>query len=55
MMTDSNIAKARSIISRCETDLARTLSDGERRDLLVDNTSWGRATIVAVVSALQPK
>jgi len=28
------------MVDRCEADLKRTLSNGERRDLLKDNTDW---------------
>lgn len=31
---------ARHIIAACEQDLRRVLSQGERTDLLADNTSW---------------
>ncbi len=45
------VEQACKLIRRCEADLARVLSDGERRDLLMDNTHWTREQIVDAVSA----
>lgn len=47
------IARARYIIWNCEYALRRKLRNGERRDLLCDNTNWTRGTIVAVVDSLR--
>lgn len=51
-MNESSIREARAIIARCESALRRRLSDGERRDLLADNTSWTLDDIAAVVAQI---
>lgn len=43
---------ARHIIAACEQDLRRILSQGERRDLLMDNTSWSSDHIAVIVAEL---
>lgn len=40
---------AKGFIDAAEKDLRRTLSDGERRDLLKDNTPWDDATVAGCV------
>lgn len=44
---------ANDIITRCEADLKRKLSDGEKRDLLMDNTSWTSRRVWDVVEVLK--
>jgi hypothetical protein len=46
------LATARQLIARCESDLRRRLSDGEKRDLLADNTEWSLPLIAAVVAEI---
>lgn len=41
------------IIAECEADLERCLSDGERRDLLMDNTLWSSAVIRLLVAFIR--
>lgn len=48
------LERARALIAKCETDLGRTLSGGERRDLLKDNTTWDSEFVAAVVAELNP-
>jgi hypothetical protein len=43
---------ARALVADCERDLQRKLTQGEQRDLLMDNTTWSRSAIVAVVASL---
>lgn len=45
---------AATIIRRAERSLGRSLSTGERRDLLTDNTNWPRPFIFAAVAGLLP-
>lgn len=46
-------ATATDVIDRCERDLGRKLSSGEKRDLLTDNLdSWNRDRIIATVARL---
>lgn len=46
------IERAENIIHAAETDLG-PLDDGQRRDLLTDNTDWSRDCIVAFVAQLR--
>ena len=41
------------IIAKCEDDLGRTLSLGEQRDLLCDNTTWHYDLICEVTDELK--
>ena len=43
---------AQEIIASCEADLARKLSAGECRDLLMDNTTWSSDAVADVVRAI---
>jgi hypothetical protein len=43
---------AGDLITKCEADLNRRLSDGECRDLLKDNTAWDSDFIAALVRAI---
>jgi hypothetical protein len=43
---------ARRLIERAEADLDCTLTNGQRRDLLMDNTAWDRSFIVECVAYL---
>jgi hypothetical protein len=47
------VEQACKLIHACESDLKRELSDGERRDLLADNTHWSWEQIVAAVAAIR--
>lgn len=47
-----NIGPARVIIANCSYALRRTLSAGERRDLLKDNTGWSNELISAIVDEI---
>jgi hypothetical protein len=38
------------LIERAEKDLRHKLTDGERRDLLMDNTEWDSAFVAQVVA-----
>lgn len=51
---EQNVDRARKLIANCERDLNRALSSGECRDLLMDNTRWERAEIVAIVDTIRP-
>jgi hypothetical protein len=44
------LPRAKEIIEACEKDLGRALSEGERRDLLKDNTIWTSKLIEELVS-----
>lgn len=50
-MTD-DLRTAHSIIARAEADLGR-LSDGQKRDLLMDNTEWNSDVVRAIVEVLK--
>lgn len=52
-ITDGMLATARRIIGHAESSLGRVLTDGERRDLLKDNTQWRSDTVAALVDALR--
>lgn len=45
---------ARDLIAKAEKDLNRELSNGERRNLLADNTEWSSQTIRAMVNNIRP-
>lgn len=45
-------AKARELIAKCEADLRRKLTDGQKRDLLADNTQWTSEFIRRMVAEL---
>ncbi len=49
------IARARGRIMQAETDLKRKLTDGERRDLLKDTTTWSNDEINHIVKLLTTK
>ncbi len=49
------ITRARRRITQAEADLKRTLSDGERRDLLKDTTTLENDVIHHIVALLTPK
>jgi len=49
---DGKLNYAADMIARCEADLGRTLSVGERRDLLKDNTDWDRKFVARCVAWL---
>lgn len=46
------LPRARLIITAAERDLRRQLSDGERRDLLKDQTQWSNQAIEAIVASV---
>lgn len=50
---DRKLTKARDLIARCQASLKRELSDGERRDLLRDNTEWEVELVAAIVAELR--
>lgn len=50
-----DLAVAAGLIAGAQADLRRKLADGERRDLLCDNTNWTRERINAAVAALSTK
>lgn len=50
---DWRVQQACKLIRNCEADLGRTLEDGERRDLLMDNTHWSREQVVDAVIAIR--
>lgn len=52
-MTEAQPKIARAIIEACEADLARRLSSGEKRDLLMDNLNWKRDDILAAAAFLE--
>jgi hypothetical protein len=49
---DGRLNWAAHLIDKAEADLHRTLSTGERRDLLMDNTKWDRDFIHRAVDYL---
>jgi hypothetical protein len=49
----THMLEAMRIIQDAETDLGYTLKEGERRDLLKDNTSWDSATVHYIVEQLK--
>jgi hypothetical protein len=49
---DGRLNWAAHLIDKAEADLHRTLSAGERRDLLADNTKWDRDFIHRAVDYL---
>jgi hypothetical protein len=51
-MMREHIERATRLIEACERDLNRKLSQGERRDLLADNTPWTLEYIRKVVDRL---
>lgn len=51
-VSDERVAIARGIIRRAEVDLG-TLSDGQRRDLLMDNTEWDSDAVRAIVEEVK--
>lgn len=55
MARDIIRVRAIAIITNCQKDLKRELSDGERRDLLKDNTYWTSEVIHEVVETLHGK
>jgi transcription elongation factor Elf1 len=44
---------ARALIKDCEADLRRKLEPGERRDLLMDQTSWPRSLVLELEAAYE--
>lgn len=50
--TLTEIHGAAEIIVACQRDLKRQITSGERRDLLCDNSSYDRASIVMLVAAV---
>ena len=44
---------ARRVIGACEAQLGRRLTDGQRRDLLADNTQWTTEFIRVVVDGYE--
>lgn len=50
---DGRLNYAADLIRRCESDLKCTLMDGQRRDLLMNNTTWERSFIVRCVEYLR--
>lgn len=50
---DGKLNYAAHLIERCEADLGYTLSAGQRRDLLKDNTPWDDEFIAACVEWLK--
>lgn len=50
---NAELDTARAIIARAESDLRRALSQGERRDLLKDNTAWTSQRCDEIVLALE--
>lgn len=47
------LQQARQIITKCEAAFGRTLSDGERRDLLKDNTEWHSSVCDQIVEQMR--
>ena len=47
-----DVKRAMHIIAMCERDLKYKLSDGEKRDLLKDNTRWSSEYVSRVVDAI---
>ena len=52
ILTVDRVGHAQEIVDVAEEELRRTLTDGERRDLLADNTDWPFALIEGVVEKL---
>jgi hypothetical protein len=52
MTHDIRYKRAISIVNDCERDLKRRLSNGERRDLLKDNTPWPSDLITMFVERM---
>lgn len=52
-IANGKLNHAAVLIERCEADLKRTLSRGECRDLLKDNTSWDSEFVAACVEHLR--
>jgi len=50
--TKQDVKHATRLVTNCQRDLRRELSNGERRDLLCDNTEWSSDYIRAIVGAL---
>lgn len=48
-----DVKKAQEIVNKCQSDLSRELSNGERRDLLTDNTKWNSLYIRRIVGELR--
>lgn len=51
-LSDNAPLRARFLIARCEQDLKHTLANGQRRDLLMDNTDWTSDEIRDVVALI---
>lgn len=49
---ETSLETATRLIVAAQRDIGRTLTGGERRDLLKDNTPWTPATIAAIVAIL---
>lgn len=49
---DSIMGRATALVHDAQRELGRTLTDGERRDLLADNTPWDTDLIRCIVEAL---
>lgn len=52
IIEESTLVIAARRIVACERDLRHTLSAGQMRDLLMDNTRWDRPMIEQVVASL---
>lgn len=48
----TNIERARTIIAAAERDLRCVLTQGQRRDLLCDNTDWSQDDIHDLVISI---
>ena len=48
-----NLERATRLISDAQINLGRILTDGERRDLLADNTPWSMDYIAHVVKGVR--
>lgn len=50
---ECRVRHARVIVDRCEQALRRSLTSGEKRDLLADRTDWPLVSIRNVVATLE--
>lgn len=49
---EKDVARATELVRAAQRDLDRELSNGERRDLLKDNTDWPSTHVAFVVGRL---
>lgn len=53
MVAFNDLSTARGLIARCERDLKRPLTSGQKRDLLKDNTGWTAERVARVVAVVE--